>query len=283
MPMLIGVQDANGRYRIPLVQTHGQWQPRQPSKHAQSALHQANSIYDLPSTEQAIKWLHAVCGYPVKSTWMKAIKAGNFHGWPLLSATNVLKYYPETAETPKGHLNQNRRNVRSTKPKHPIKELHSTQLRGRKEPDIYTKVYNKRETIFTDQTGKFPTRSQAGHQYIMIMVEINSSAILVEPFKNHTDAELTQAYTNLMLCLHHAGIQPCIHILDNEISQAMKDLILDKYHLTYELAPLGCHCCNAAEVTISNFKSHFLSILAGVASDFPCNYGTNSSPKPKLH
>eukprot|EP00804_Cyclotella_cryptica_P025882 CCRYP_002729-RA/>CCRYP_002729-RA protein AED:0.42 eAED:0.42 QI:0/0/0/1/0/0/3/0/201 len=90
----------------PYVQTHGQWQPRQPSKRAQAALHKANSVYDLPSTEQDIKWLHAVCGYPVKSTWMKAIKVGNFHGWPLLTATNVLKYYPETVKTPKGHLNQ---------------------------------------------------------------------------------------------------------------------------------------------------------------------------------
>jgi hypothetical protein len=26
-----------------------------------------------PSTEQAIKWMRAVCGYPVKLTWLKAI------------------------------------------------------------------------------------------------------------------------------------------------------------------------------------------------------------------
>ena len=40
----------------------------------------ANSVYDLPSTKQAIKWMHAVCGYPVKATWLKAIKAGNYLG-----------------------------------------------------------------------------------------------------------------------------------------------------------------------------------------------------------
>ena len=59
-PILIGVQDAHGCYRIPLVQTHGQWQPCHPSKCTEAALHNANSVYDLPSTEQAIKWLHAV-------------------------------------------------------------------------------------------------------------------------------------------------------------------------------------------------------------------------------
>jgi hypothetical protein len=73
-------------------------------------LEQANSVYDLPSTEQAIKWMHAVCSFSVKSTWLKAIKAGNYVGWPLLTEANVKKYYPESTETPKGHLNQSRKN-----------------------------------------------------------------------------------------------------------------------------------------------------------------------------
>jgi hypothetical protein len=77
-PILIGVRDNNGQYCIPLVQQQGSWQPRHPSKMARHALRQANSVYDLPSTEQAIKWMYAVCGYPVKSTWLRAIKAGNY-------------------------------------------------------------------------------------------------------------------------------------------------------------------------------------------------------------
>ena len=47
---------------------------------ARLTLCQANSVYDLPSIEQAIKWMHTVCGYPVKTTWVKAVKAGNFVG-----------------------------------------------------------------------------------------------------------------------------------------------------------------------------------------------------------
>ena len=61
-PILIGVRDEFGRYRIPLMQQRGQWTPRIPSKKAKQVLRQANSVYDLPSTEQAIKWMHAVCG-----------------------------------------------------------------------------------------------------------------------------------------------------------------------------------------------------------------------------
>jgi hypothetical protein len=54
-PILIGVRDNQGRYRIPLMQQQGHWQPQHPSKQAQKALRQANSLYNLPPTKQAIK------------------------------------------------------------------------------------------------------------------------------------------------------------------------------------------------------------------------------------
>ena len=120
--------------------------------------------------------MHAVCGYPVKSTWLKAVKAGNYVGWPLLSEKNVRKYYPETTETPKGHMNQTRKNVRSIKSKitpsatvessqssdskrgtrgtriiaarFPMAEPDIMQLRGKKVCNVYVKVYDVRSTIF---------------------------------------------------------------------------------------------------------------------------------------
>ena len=127
--------------------------------------------------------MHATCRYPVKSTWLKAIKAGNFIGWPVINERTVSKYYPETTETPKGHMNQTRKNVRSTK-KHEKFELtqapgaaklgsaaavlsrgeygrmsesfvpqafeepNTSKLAGRKARDVYTKVYDVRNTVF---------------------------------------------------------------------------------------------------------------------------------------
>lgn len=84
VPIHIGVKDEHGRNCIPLLQQRGQWQPWTPSKKERQTLHQAYSVYDLPSIEQEIKLMHAVCGYPIKSTWLKAIKQGSFVGWPLL-------------------------------------------------------------------------------------------------------------------------------------------------------------------------------------------------------
>eukprot|EP00956_Cyclotella_meneghiniana_P024798 scaffold50421_cov81-Cyclotella_meneghiniana.AAC.3 len=270
MPILIGVRDEHGRYRIPLMQQKGQWQPRRPRARINAALQKANSVYDLPSIEQAIKWMHAVCGYPVKSTWIKAIKAGNFVGWPLLNEKNVNKYYPETTETDKGHMNQTRKNVRSTKPKAtPLETSNTTSLRGKKMQDVYFKTYDPRETIFSDQTGKFPTQSQRNNKYIMVMVEIDSNAILVEPMTSKKDKEMIRAYDSLILRLKRAGSVPKKHVLDNEVSEAMKNHIRDDLKLTMELVPPGCHRRNAAEVAIRNFKSHFLSVLAGTADNFP--------------
>jgi hypothetical protein len=54
-PILIGIQDNQRLYRIPLMQQWGHWQPRRPSKQARKALPDANSVYNLPSTKQAIK------------------------------------------------------------------------------------------------------------------------------------------------------------------------------------------------------------------------------------
>ena len=165
-------------------------------------LQEANSVYDLPTTEEAIRWMHAVCGYLVNSTWIKAIKAGKCTGWPVLKKSNVSKYYPETTDTPKVHLNQTSKNVSSTKPKtKPFERTDASTLRGKKVWDVYTKVYDVRNTVFHDQTGQFPTRYKQGNKYIMVMVEIDSNAILVEPIKNRTDAELTRAYRAMMLRL----------------------------------------------------------------------------------
>ena len=53
-PVMIEKQDNNGRFKIPLMQYRGQWQPRVPTRQQRRKLEQANSVYNLPSTEQVI-------------------------------------------------------------------------------------------------------------------------------------------------------------------------------------------------------------------------------------
>ena len=116
-----------------------------------------------------------------------------------------------------------------------FEEPNTTQLKGKKIRDICTKVYNVRETIFSDQTGQFPKRLLRGNKYIMLLVEINSNAILVAPMKSRHDEEMKRAYRLMVTRLHRARIVPKKHVLDNEVSKSMEAMIRDDYQMTMEL------------------------------------------------
>ena len=55
---------------------------------------------------------------------------------------------------------------------------------------IYTREYNLKNELdrkmCTNQTGKFPVTSFRGCQYIMVLFEIDSNNILVEPMKSRS-------------------------------------------------------------------------------------------------
>ena len=63
--------------------------------------------------------------------------------------------------------------------------------------------------------------------------------------------------------------KPKMHILDNEASNAFKAAIRENCDL--QLVPPDTHRRNLAERAIQTFKSHFISILAGVDQSFPMN------------
>ena len=50
-PIFISKRDERGRYRIPLTQYNGQWQPHRPTKDARRKIQQAYSVYYLPYKE----------------------------------------------------------------------------------------------------------------------------------------------------------------------------------------------------------------------------------------
>ena len=48
-----------------------------------------SNIYELPSTEQIVRYFHAYAGFPTKPKRLKAIKGGNFATSPHLSEEAV--------------------------------------------------------------------------------------------------------------------------------------------------------------------------------------------------
>ena len=111
-------------WRFSLLPKHAP--TRSPSAPHQRASLTAFSAYDLPSVEALVRWYHAAAGFPVRDTWLRAIKAGNFDSWPGLTYNNAARYCPSADETIKGHMTQTCQGVRSTK----TKETTPTLLRA---------------------------------------------------------------------------------------------------------------------------------------------------------
>ena len=81
---------------------------------------------------------------------------------------------------------------------------------------------------------------------------------------------MIRAYLALIAKIRRAGFEVKKHVLDNECSDELKQLIRERSGL--QLVPPGNHRANIAEVGIKAFKQHFLGVLAGTAPDFPWSY-----------
>ena len=83
---------------------------------------------------------------------------------------------------------------------------------SKKHKDVFMRVYNlndeMREKIYTDQTCCFPTRSSHGNQYIMVMCEMDSDAILFEVMKNWVVGKMICAHQALFDKLASSEIHP---------------------------------------------------------------------------
>ncbi len=106
---------------------------------------QANNVYSLSLTAQAIRYLHAAAGYPVKDTWIAAINMGNYVTLPGLIAKAIRCHFPESDETHKGHTKIQHQNVRS--PKIKIETNTTSPLTKEKRmQDVYIKVHHANDT-----------------------------------------------------------------------------------------------------------------------------------------
>jgi hypothetical protein len=117
----------------------------------------SNNVYEFTKIYDATQYLHAAAFSPVKLTFLKAIDAGNFATWPTLTAQHVKKYLEKSDASFKGHMNQHRKNVRSTQQKDNAEELdeqekmwephltHKTNL-------VYVAVHDIESKMYADLT-----------------------------------------------------------------------------------------------------------------------------------
>jgi hypothetical protein len=245
-------------------------------KHPQ--IHYANNVIGNNTSANLVAFMHAAFFSPVLSTLYKALKRGYITNVPGLTDDTLKKHPPQSFAMVKGHLNQTRKNIRSTKLTSndynvDVDEFHPPQLTIDDKQHAnycYASLFEPTGKMYSDQTGRMVTPSTKGNNYIFIMYDYDSNAILAEPIRNRKAESILEAYKKVHTTLLNKGMSPKIQIIDNECSQLLKDY-MQQQHIKYQLVAPGQHRANAAERAIQTFKNHFIAGLCSVDEHFPIN------------
>jgi hypothetical protein len=212
-----------------------------------------------------------------------------------LKVKAVRQLLPKSIATTLGHLDQQRQNWQSTKvhkkkkqpsdkevvqfndDTHPAMDLPSHEAMA----NIVELMDDATGKSYSDLTGRFPTVSEMGNLYVLVLYTQDDNAILVEPLKNRSEAEQLKAYTTL-LTRASKGSALSLHWMDNEASAGLKDLLRTQFNLKYQLVPPHIHRRNAAERAIRTFKNHFIAGLCSAAEDFPLRLWDKLLPQAEL-
>ena len=171
---------------------------------------QVNTMQKTTTICEQMQFLHEAAGSPVTSTWTTAVKNGYFISWPGLTVENINKHLPKSVATTRGHMEMQHKGATYANTNLPIQEEEDVTQAPTQEPNnakthmIFGAVLDEGR-IYTDQTGRFPHHSSKGTKYVMVLYCYDANAILTEPLKNRTEAELSRAYKKLYEYLKAKG------------------------------------------------------------------------------
>jgi hypothetical protein len=222
---------------------------------------------ELRNTGALVHYLHKALFSPMKAAMLQAVKEGHLVTWPGLTEDTINKHLKLTPATAMGHMNQRRRNIRSTS-KAPAEKQHppDTDL-GAKTHLVYAFVVDQGQ-LYTDLTRKFPVRSSKGNSYVMVCYIYDCNYVKVIPMKSRSASEWVKAYASVHQELTIKGLEPKLQTLDNEASAALKNYFTIN-DIAYQLVPPHCHRRNAAERAIRTFKEHIVAGISSVDPSFP--------------
>jgi hypothetical protein len=87
---------------------------------------------------------------------------------------------------------------------------------------------------YTDQAGLFIAPSSTGNNYLLILYDYGSNAILAKPIKSQWANDILNAYKVVHTKLVAAGLCPELQRLNNECSEIFKAYILSQ-DVTFQL------------------------------------------------
>jgi hypothetical protein len=161
--------------------------------HLNTPFQTAASASTLPHKQaEAVAFAHATLWSPALSTLQQALDSGILTTFPGLTSETLRKCPPNSAATYKGHLDQSRKNQRSTKPKpspttapsaSPINspidntDEEPTEHLEQRTHHCCAAIIEPKSTIHTDLTGRFLVSSSKGNNCIFVLCDYDSNAI----------------------------------------------------------------------------------------------------------
>ena len=267
--LIKGRRTQNGLWKLPIgTETPTDTERNVPPSN--TAKNVANGVIQLDSTKSDLaQYYGATLFSPVKSTLLRAIHRHHFTSWPAMTTKLMRKHLPKIIPTTQGHLDQEPKNIRSTKDIDddiaPRQETNNVKTN-----DIMCIALSTNEICksYSDQTGQFPITSSRGHKYIFVFYHYDTNFIMGIPIKSRNAPELCEAWHTAFAIFKAHGETPNIHILDNECSKQMKTMF-DNENVTYQLVPPHIHRRNAAERAIRTYKNHLIAGLYTCDPNFP--------------
>lgn len=248
--------------------------------HKKRPNHAALNVHCLNSKSELATFFHQCCFSPVPATWIKAIQAGYFAAWPGFTVDLINKHLPKSMATAKGHLRQQYQHTQSTKPGTNTSNTEQVAATARTH-ETYYDVFQPTGQVYTDQTGRFPAISARGNQYVMVLYDYDSNAILTEPMSSCHEHELVRAYTKLHTLLTARGLKPLLQKLDNEAPKGLKKFMTAQ-NVDFQLVPPHVHRRNAAERAIGTFKEYFIAGLSSTNKLFPMHLWCQLLPQATI-
>jgi hypothetical protein len=141
-------------------------------------------IHKNTSKTPLVTYLYGCCCSPRTSTWKKAIRNGNFITWPGIDDLSINAHLEDSVDSAKGHLDQERKNLQSTRIKLETDETNVTDETDEDYfplpdmPNIKTFEacamhipFTAKNTAYHDLTGRFPHRSSCGMEYLIVVYD----------------------------------------------------------------------------------------------------------------
>ena len=148
------------------------------------------------------------------------------------------------------HMQGQRQGVQSTCPVHALVATNKANLPNTTAPvtnppstahivahNILIQIIDLKDSLYTDQTGRFPFVSSLGNCYIMILHHMDSNSSWSKALKNNSKGELILARSCALVQMAQRGIVPRHQILDNQALFAYKTKI-ELTKMTHEPSPL---------------------------------------------